>query len=610
MHPRYSLAASALALFTAFPANAADRDTDAVVVTATRQAVRANELLADVSSISREDIEKSGSNTIEELLSHQPGIQFFSNGGPGTSSGVYMRGTNPAHTVVLIDGQRVSSASTGTTTLSRIPLSQIDHIEILRGPASSLYGADAIGGVIQIFTKRGEGPAKFNASVGYGTYNTSETSAGVSGGTDIVSYSLQAGYTDTQGFNAYRNPKNTAYNRDRDGYSNTNISGNFSVRPAQGHEIGIKLFASNGSSQYDYRVAPHLASSDYINQENLASYSIYSKNKLAPNWTSTLRLGTSVDDSTNLDNGKSYSLIRTNQDQVSWQNDIKLPIGTALFAAEHLKQTVVSTNYANKDRTINSLLSGWTGSLGNNRFQFNLRRDNNSQFGGKTTGAASYGYQITDALRAHTSYGTAFRAPTFNELYYPGYGNPDVRPELAKNNEVGATWEQGPHRFSAVYFRNKVSDLIVSTLQPDKVTYLATNVGHATLKGTTLSYAGRFSDWSIGTSLDVQKTLDDDTGLRLVRRANQQMSSYVRRSYGAWSFGTEWQLVGERYNDAKNTVKLGGYGLVNLMADYRLEKDWTLFAKANNIFDKTYELVSDYATPGANVFVGVRYSPK
>jgi vitamin B12 transporter len=607
MHPRHSLAASALALLTAFPAIAADRETDTVVVTATRQATRANELLADVTSISREEIEKSGSNSIEQLLSHQPGIQYFSNGGPGTNSGLFIRGTNANQSIVLIDGQRVSSATSGTTTLSRIPLSQIDHIEILRGPASSLYGADAIGGVVQIFTKRGEGPAKFNASAGYGTYNTSDISAGVSGGTDVVSYSLQAGYYDTQSFNAIRNQKNSSYNPDRDGYSNTSVSGNFSVRPAQGHEIGIKLFASNGSSNYDSTPK----ASDFLNRQNIASYSLYSKNKLTSDWTSTLRVGTSVDDSTNSANGIFSSLFRTNQDQVSWQHDVKLPIGIALFAAEHLKQTVASsTVYATNERTINSLLTGWTGNLGNNRFQFNLRRDDNSQFGGKTTGAATYGYQFTDALRAHTSYGTAFRAPSFNELYYPvsisggiNYGgNANLRPELARNSEAGITWEQGPHRFSAIYFNNKISDLIVG--------YPLTNVSHATLKGTTLSYAGRFSDWSMGTSLDFQHTRDDDTGLHLNRRADQQMSSYLRRSFGTWNLGSEWQLVGNRYDDAKNTVKLGGYGLVNLTADFRLEKDWTLFAKANNIFNKTYELARDFATPGANVFVGVRYAPQ
>jgi len=597
-----SIAAAVAALFST-AAQAADSELAQVVVTATRQATRSNELLSDVSVITREEIEQAGQSTVEELLARQPGIEYTANGGPGTNSNIFIRGANSDHTLVLVDGQRINSVSSGTAAFSRLPLAQIDRIEILRGPASSLYGADAIGGVIQIFTRRGDGPARFNASAGYGTYNTSEASAGVSGGTDVVSYSLQAGYFGTQGFSAIRNPANFSYNADRDGYRNQNASASLAFRPAPGHEFGLNLLNSDGVSDFDN------GRNNASNKEIVSAFSAYSRNRLASTWTSTLRAGRTTDDATSRTAGNPDSLFRTDQDQLSWQNDIKLPVGQALLAAEYLKQQLTSTTpFTLTERTVRSLLAGWNGSFGERRLQFNVRRDDNSQFGEKTTGFAGYGYQFTPDLRAHASYGTAFKAPTFNQLYFPNTfgaifaGNPNLRPEFARNREVGLDWEKSGRRFSAVYFNNKVSDLIVG--------FPLVNVSKATLEGTSLSYSTQLGNWNGGIAVDLQRPRDDTTGKRLARRADEQLKTHLDYTTGAWTMGGEWQLVGERFDDAANTRRLGGYGLVNLVADYRLEKNWTLFARANNIFDKQYELARDFGTAGASLFVGVRYSPQ
>lgn len=574
-----------------------------IVVTATRQAARVDELMADVTLIDREQIEQAGQTTIEQLLARQPGVQYTANGGPGTNSGIFIRGASSKQSIVLIDGQRFGSATTGDATWSRIPLSQVERIEILRGPASSLYGADAIGGVIQIFTRKGSGETRLNASTGYGTYHTSDSSVGISGGNELVSFSLQGGYYATDGVSAIHNKKSSSFNPDRDGFRNSSVSGSLAVRPASGHEIGATVLASDGTSRYD--TTPKTR--DFKSEQDVAAYSIYSRNKLLASWTSTVRLGRSTDDLTTRRNGVTTGEFRTVQDQLVWQNDVKLPLGTALFAGEYLKQAVSgTTNYTEDERTIRSLLAGWTAGLGNHQLQLNLRRDDNSQFGGRTTGAATYGYQFTSAWRGHLSYGTAFRAPTFNELYFPdtgfGGGNPNLKPEKAKNAEAGVVWEAGGHRLSAVYFHNKVADLINS--------WPPQNVDNATLKGTSLSYAGRSGPWSGGVSVDLQRTRDDDTGNRLARRAEQQMFSHLSRSFGNWTLGGEWQWVGHRYDDAANKVRLGGYGLANLFAEYRVEKDWVLFARGNNIFDKYYETVNNYGVLGANAFFGIRYAPK
>ena len=596
---------------------AEEQQLDPIVVTATRQATRVNELNSDVSVVTREEIEQAGETTLAELLARQPGIQYVANGGVGSNSSVFIRGASPNQSIVLIDGQRISSATTGSAALSRIPIDQVERIEILRGPASSLYGADAIGGVIQIFTRSGEGPMRVNASTGYGSYNTSDSTVGVSGGTELLSYSMQAGYTNTNGFNTIRDRNNISYNPDRDGYYNKNLSANFAVRPARGQEIGINVLASYGTNQYDSNDFSRLgAAQNFSSDQNVGSYSIYARNRLNEFWNSTLRIGSSVDDSKEYAGSFRSSTFRTDTDLFSWQNDFRLPIGEALLAYEYSRQKVDSTtDYTVTERTIRSFLAGWNGSVEQHRLQLNLRRDDNSQFGGQNTGSASYGYQFTPAWRAHISYGTAFRAPTFNELYFPSMfgfagGNPNLKPETAKNTEVGVNWEQANQRASVVLYNNQVSDLI--EFRPP--TFAPVNVSKALLRGATLTYDGRFAEWAAGVALDFLDPRNEENGPnngnRLARRAEQQMSSYVDWNHGNWKLRAEWQLVGNRYDDPANLVRLGGYGLVNLYADYRFERDWALFARANNIFDKNYETIASYATAGANVFVGVRYTPR
>ena len=623
MHPSHARAHSAaklltlVAVFLSTAASSADLPLDPIVVTATRQPTRSNELMSDVSVITREEIEQAGETSLAQLLARQPGIQYIANGGAGSNSGVFIRGAANNQSILLIDGQRVGSATNGSPALSRIPLDQIERIEILRGPASSLYGADAIGGVIQIFTRRGEGPPRVNASTGYGSYQTSDTTVGVSGGTDLVSYSVQAGYIDTRGFSAVHNKQDSNYNPDRDGYYNRNLSASFAVRPAKDQEIGANLLASQGTNQYDANdFGPLGAAPNYNSDQTVSSYSLYSRNRVNATWTSTLRVGRSTDDARDYAGSVRSASFRTDMDQASWQNDIKLPVGEALLAAEYTQQKVSgTTDYAVSERTIRSLLAGWNGRIDQHRLQFNLRRDDNSQFGGETTGSASYGYQLTPEWRAHISYGTAFRAPTFNELYFPASflfagGNPDLKPERAKNTEVGVNWEHASHRFGAVFYNNDLTDLI--EFRPP--TFAPVNVSKALLRGATLTYDGRLSGWGLGVAIDFLDPRNEENGPnngnRLARRAEQQMSSYLTRTFGNWELRGEWQLVGNRYDDPANRDRLGGYGLVNLYADYRLQRDWTFFARANNIFDKYYETADNYAAAGANVFVGIRYAPK
>lgn len=612
MNPRFNFAVGTLTVFAAFPALAVD-DTEAIIVTATRTPTRSNELLSDVSLISRDEIEAAGNSaTAAELLGRQPGIEMGRSGSIGSEADIRIRGAAGNQTLLLIDGVRIGSATTGAATWSRIPLSEIDHIEILRGPSSSLYGNDAMGGVIQMFTRRGNGSPRFFAEGGVGSQKMRSGSAGFSGSSNGWRYSLNASTFTTSGFSNVTNAAATNYNPDRDGYESRSASGGLSYELAKGHELGLSFLINEGLNRYDSGNDKTAARSDYESQSDIGSYTVYSKNAFTSNWTSTLRYGYSDDDSTALKDSAMISVFRTEQKQIGWQNDVKLPIGKALLALERLDQTVGGTSrFATDQRTINSYLVGWSGYSGMHRLQINARHDDNSQFGAKNTGNAAYGLQLDDNWRWHVSYGTAYKAPTFNDLYYPltgGYhGNPNLVPETARNAETAVYFERGDHRASATYYVNKISNLISwSGKEP-------ANIGNATLEGLTLSYEGRIADLDIAASYDWLDARDDATGKTLARRARQRATLSVGKSFGAWDAHAEIAATGRRYDTdyyptAPTRDVMGGYTLLNLHGSYRLHRDWSLFARADNVFNKKYEHAFDYAAPGASVFVGLRFN--
>lgn len=608
-----SVIAAALAI--AFQSTLAATDDEAtVVVTATRTPTRTDELLADMTVLQREDIEAAGQSTLEQVLSRQAGMEYAANGSPGASSKLYVRGTEGGHVLVLIDGQRLGSATLGDVSWSRIPLSQIERIEILRGPASALYGSDAIGGVVQIFTRHGTTGLHANAEIGIGSYGTHTLGAGVAGGAGGWRYSINGSSFKTAGFNSIENPANKAFNPDRDGFSNDSMAASLSYSPLKGHEAGMTFFRSDGTNRYDNGSSPASAAKNYENALAVQAASLYLKNRFSDRWTSTMRFGSSTDDSTNYSNGTVSSATRTDQSQWSWQNDVRLPVGMLVLGWENLKQQISGTTaYSSKERDIRSLLAGWTGTFDAHRLQANIRHDDNSQFGAHDTGALAYGYQITAAWRLSASYGSAFRAPSFNDLYYPVTvlfgktyaGNPALQPESARNREIALHHEAGGQHVSATLYRNDVQNLISWTGLTSPI-----NIGRARIEGLTLAYAGSLAGYDAGASVDIVDARNAVTDARLPRRAHERLNLSLGRTQGAWEWGGEIQAAGKRYDDTANTVKLGGYAIANLRLRYALSPEWSCFGRIDNLFGKRYELISDYATPGVSVFIGLRYAPK
>jgi vitamin B12 transporter len=591
---------------------------DDVVVTASRIPQSRENVLADITVIDRQEIERAGQSTLAELLSTQPGIEIESNGGPGATTNVHLRGTSSQSVVVLIDGMRIGSATLGTTALNQIMPEQIERIEIVRGPASSLYGSDAIGGVIQIFTRRGEGKPRFTASAGIGSYNTQQAAAGVSGAVEDTRFALNVSSLTTDGISSIK--AKTGLDRDNDSYRNLSFSGALSHTIAQGHEIGVQLFTTDGHANFDDNNFP--ANQD-MKQD---SFAIYSNNQFTSNWLSHLKLGESMDDLHSV-GSFGVSALRTKQRQYSWQNDLTLPLGTLTLAYDRLEERVSgNTDYSKKDRSNDGVLASYVLEQGPHAFKASLRRDDNSQFGKHNTGNIGYGYRLNEFWRVSGNYGTAYRAPTFNDLYWPFQdfgpfgtyqGNPNLKPETSRNKEISVVYDQGHHRVSATAYRNEVNNLLVCC--QGLFNDFPTNVGSATIEGLTLAYEGWFANYHLRSSADFQSPKNDDTDKLLVRRARQHASLWLGQTWGKLEVGSEVIASGERFNDTDNAIKLSGYTLLNLTANYKLDEDWSINARLNNVFDRDYALATTatvfsptnpaFNTPGTNLFVGVRYSP-
>jgi vitamin B12 transporter len=336
---------------------------------------------------------------------------------------------------------------------------------------------------------------------------------------------------------------------------------------------------------------------------------VYSQNQITPAWQSLIRLGSGRDESATLESPYA-SEFRTRQDQATWQNTVRIGSTSFVGGVEYLGQNIdTTTAYAVTRRTIRSAFVGLNGDYGRHGVQADLRRDDNSQFGRPTSGSFAYGYRVTPQSKVRAAYGTAFHAPSFNDLYYPGFSNAALQPERSRNLEAGLDYQSGAQRFSATLFDNRISDLIVFTFNPDTSEFRPENVAKARIRGLELAWQGRVLETQLRAKLTLQDPKAESTGFQLQRRAKRFGSLVANRGLGAWNVGAELVASGERFDSANESPasRLGGYAVVNLTVARALTPEWSLEARWNNVANRDYELVQGFNTPGSNVFVSVKW---
>lgn len=583
-----------------------------VVITANRQVQLAKDVLADNVVITADQIQKTGATTIVDLLQQQRGIEISRTGGAGNVSSVFIRGAANAQSVVFVDGVRVGSSTFGGATWSSIPLSQIERIEIIYGPVSSIYGADAIGGVIQLFTKKSSASSRTNISVGLGSKRLRKTEFGVFGSDrGDFQYALNAARESSNGFSASKEAAGAyTYNPDKDGYTQKSFNGKLAWKLQNNWKVGVDFVQSTLDVDFDagktYRDRSH---------QKFDSVATYFAGKIQENWNSRLQFSRSHDRAaSDASYGKSFA--NTANRGWTWQNDVNFGRDVFQFVVENREEDVVTDQpEVTGKRDTTSYALGYILKQDAHLFSANARIDDSSQYDRHQTGSVAYGYKISDNLRVNVSQGTSFRAPTFNELYYPGYGVTSIKPETGKNREFGFYYDDNTLQMSAVSYKNEVSNLIAYAYPcPVEVSThsygCAYNVAKAILSGTTFGASLKLDQFSLRGSIDIQDPRDAKTGNSLARRAKKHATAGIDYRMQDMVVGVEAVFSGERFDDTSNLSRLGGYGIVNLVVTHKLSGSWSGLFRWNNIGNKDYELAKNYRTPGSNVYLGLNYGFK
>ncbi|MBP6896900.1 MAG: TonB-dependent receptor [Pseudacidovorax sp.] len=624
-----SSVAAAMTLLAPLGALAQTATLQETVVTATRVEQPLSELVSDVSVIDRQAIENSGATGVADLLARLPGVQISRNGGIGNTTSVFLRGAETRFTAVYLDGVRIDSQSTGGAAWESLPLGQIDRIEVLRGPAAAVYGSDAIGGVVQLFTRRGEDGFSPSVSVGAGSRGLRDAQVGLSGKSGAFDYSLGAGYTTTRGFDV-RTP-NINHNPDDDLYRATSGNVRLGWQINAQHRIEATVLESETTSGYDatsgtgYRLA---TATDDRNLYHLRTAGLSWTAQWTEHWKTLLQVTDSNSryETTSARIAAGYAgypsttyITDTQLRGYLLQAEGKYGPHRFTAALERREDELLNPSLTdwrktlNRDRAQDAVALGYGFHQGAHTVQLNVRHDDDSEFGGKTTGSASYGYEFVRNWRVTAAAGTAFRAPTLYQRFSE-YGDASLKPETGRNAEVGLRYGDGRTNASLVVYENRVRNLIVFSSTSTSCASLFgcyASVGRAVYQGATLAADHRFGDhFTLRGSIDVQDPKDSETGRQLPRRAKRYATFGGDWTQGIWTVGAEVQLASRRFDDTANKIVLAGYGLLNLYGSVQLRPDLRLVARLDNATDKNYMLANNYATAGRTAYVGLKWTPR
>jgi vitamin B12 transporter len=568
-----------------------------VVVTATRRAQTVDDTLATVTVLTREDIERSHAPDLPTLLRGIAGVDVARTGGEGQQTAVFLRGANANQALVLIDGIRVSSANTGAFAWEHLPLGQVERIEIVRGPRAAWHGSDAIGGVVQVFTRD---PRGAGARLALGRWDRTEAQASWGAGDDAAGFGAVLGGIDFDGFSAQK-PGAFSYDPDADGYRNRNLG-------LRGHamlgaqRLSLKTYSTRADVEFDQ--------GETAVDTDVAGLTL--EGPLGAALGQRLVLGYNREA---LDTPVFAAAFRSRRTSLDWTGDLALDdASTLVFGLNWTQERGESLDTASaggcvycESRRNLGLFATAQGSRGAFDWQAAARHDDNSSFGGATTGQLAGGWRWGESARGFLSVGQGFRAPNLNELYSPGFGglfagNPELDPERSHSVELGVDATLGAQTLGLRLHRTRVRDLIA--FQGGQ-TFQAVNVARAAIDGAELTWDWRAGDWRLDAGATWQDARDEDTGLDLLRRPDRKFSLGAERAFGALTAGAGLHYLSPRRDFGAD---LPGYSLLDLRIDWPLAGGWRLGARLDNALDRDYELAAGFATPRRALLLDVAWT--
>ncbi len=583
-----------------------------VVVTANRSQQLLTEALPHTTVIGRDVIERSQAVDLPTLLASEAGFQFTQNGGRGTTSSLFLRGSASLGVLVLIDGVPMTKQdATGSVSLEHIMLDQVERVEIVRGNVSAIYGSGAIGGVIQVFMRKGQGKPAAYAQLEAGTYGSVRTMAGIAGQIGDTRFSVGVGRHRTDGFSAMNTTQFPKENPDPDGYRNTNYHLDLAHELVKGHTVGLRVQGSDG--EFDFDGGGFGTVTDFYKGRNtLDTWAAYSHNQITHDWRSELTLGQgrekSIYDATQTSfpyNSEAVSRSRT----LNWTNTLDVAGWLVTAGVEKQQQSIDTSDSTatrlNHERDVAALFAGVSGALGAHSLQFNLRRDDADGLDSQTTAYLGYGLAITSDWKVIASASTAFNLPPLGYLFDPWSGNAALKPETARSTELGLQWARQGQVVRGTVFTTRVADLMLY----DFSTYAFSNVSDSSNKGLEVSYSGKWRASDLRASFTQQNPLNESTGQQLIRRAKTMASVGASMPMGAWTLGGDVHYTGARPDVVTRPV-LDAYTVANLTARYKLTPELALTARIDNLFDSQYQTAYGYNQSGRAVYVGVVWKQK
>jgi vitamin B12 transporter len=583
---------------------------ESVVVTATRTLGGDITTLRDTVVITGEELRAEGPRSLAEVLQKHAGVEVRSTGGPGQPTGIFLRGAGAAQTLVLIDGLRVGSATAGTTALESIPLEMIERIEVVKGALSSLYGSEAIGGVVQIFT-RGKSVPHLFASAAYGSDNDRRASAGLATADETTRASLSVGARKVDAPSA-TNPRVPfgVHDPDRDPHENAFATLRLSQRLWQGETLALESFGTRSRTFFDG------GSPEDRSEQKVLGARITSSTQMQPGWASHLAVGHGRDQL--VFHGPFPARFETRQDQASWINDLATPAGSLLAGIELVRQRVLPQSgaagdpvYVRDRRDTRSAFVSWNETWRGQRVEASIRRDDDDQFGTRNTGAMSMAGQPTaGGTRVVVTVARGFRAPTFNDLYltFPGYTpNPELRPERSRNREISLRGAVGPvSQWRLTGFDNRLEDLIV--FSPAAGTVL--NLARARVRGLEARFDAHWLTMDWRGNFTLQRPRNEQSGARLQNRALRFGALEASRSWRSWAAALSLVGSGARFDsiDEAPASRLPAYVRVDARLAYDISKMWKAELHAVNLGDRRYETALGYDAPRRGVMLNVRFA--